>query len=168
MQLVRIAHNIDRIQSAIASIVKWFSLAMVLLTMAIVLLRYGFNIGAIAMQESVMYLHGLLFLLGIPYGVLRDTHVRVDIVYSRRNRQTQRLIDRFGHCLFLIPVSGFIFITSVPYVQASWRVLEGSAEVGGLPAIFLLKTLLPVMAALLFVQGISQLIKGLMPAASER
>ena len=163
MKSVAIAHAIDRMQKAIASVVKWFSLAMVLITMAVVLLRYGFNIGAIALQESVMYLHGLVLLLGIPYGVLRDTHVRVDIVYSRRTLGAQTVIDRFGHCLFLLPVSIFIFTTSLPYVAASWRVFEGSAEVGGLPAIFLLKSLLPIMAVLLFLQGISQLIKGLLP-----
>ncbi len=155
----RLSQLVDHLDRTIARTVKWFSLAMVLITMAIVLLRYGFNVGAIALQESVMYLHGLLFLLGIPYGVLQDTHVRVDILYSRRSPQQRALINRCGHCLFLLPVSAFIFWTSLPYVQASWRVLEGSAEVGGLPAVFLLKTLIPVMAALLFLQGISQLIK---------
>lgn len=162
----RLASWIDRLDSKIASMIKWLSLFMVLVTMLIVLLRYVFNVGAIALQESVMYMHGILLLLGIPYGVLRDSHVRVDILYSRSSVQQQRWIDGLGHALFLLPVAAFIFWTSLPYVQASWRVLEGSAEVGGLPAIFLLKSLLPVMAALLFLQGLSQLLKTCLPGHS--
>ena len=70
-------------------------------------------------------------------------------------------IDLVGHGLFLIPVAGFIFFTSLPYVAASWRILEKSSEVGGLPAVFALKTLIPLMAALLFLQGASEIIKRL-------
>ena len=132
---------------------------MVLVTVAVVVLRYAFAIGAIPLQESVIYMHGMLFMLGIPYGVLQNTHVRVDIIYSRLKPRQQDWINLGGHLLFLLPVAAFIFLTSLPYVAASWRVLEGSAEVGGLPAIFVLKTLIPVMAALLFLQALSEIAK---------
>ena len=149
----------DVITTQLAHLVRWLGLAMVMVTMLIVILRYLFNIGAIGLQESVMYMHGILFLLGIPYGILRDTHVRVDIFYSKRSTVQQGVINTIGHLLFLLPVAALIFITSLPYVEASWRVLEGSPEVGGLPAVFLLKTLIPVTAALMFLQGLSEIIK---------
>ncbi len=154
-----IGRFIDTFTLKLGSAVSWLALAMVLLTLAIVLLRYGFQIGAIPLQELVMYMHGLLFLFGIPTGILKDTHVRVDIVYSRLSKRTQNLINAIGHFVFLIPVSVFILVTSLPYVSASWRVLEGSSEVGGLPAIFLLKTVIPIAAGLMLLQGFSELLK---------
>jgi len=159
--LLKTAEVADRINTAIAHAVRWLALFMVLITVAVVLLRYLFNTGAIVLQESVMYLHGILFLLGIPYGLSKDTHVRVDLIYSRLPDARQTYVDVTGHLLFLIPVALFILITSVPYVAASWRVLEGSAEVGGIPGVFLLKTLIPLMALLLLVQGVSDIIRKL-------
>jgi len=150
---------IDGLNIRITQAIRWLALVMVLVTVAVVVLRYVFAIGAIPLQESVIYMHGLLFMLGIPYGVLQNTHVRVDIIYSRLNPRQQDWINLGGHLLFLLPVAAFIFVTSLPYVAASWRVLEGSSEVGGLPAIFILKTLIPVMAALLFLQALSEIAK---------
>lgn len=132
---------------------------MVVVTVLIVILRYLFAVGAIPLQESVLYMHGLLFLLAIAYGVQQDTHVRVDLLYSRLTDRQRQLVNLTGHIVFLLPVGIFMLVTTLPYVSASWRVLEGSSEVGGIPAIFLLKTLLPVMAALLVLQGLSEILK---------
>ncbi len=161
--LIQTAALANRANTAIAGAVRWLALLMVLITLAVVLLRYLFNTGAIPLQESVVYLHGILFLLGIPYGISQNTHVRVDLIYSRLNERQKRYIDIGGHVLFLIPVAVFILITSLPYVAASWRVLEGSAEVGGIPGVFLLKTLIPVMAVLLLLQGLSEIVRKLVP-----
>ena len=127
---------------------------MAVITFAIVLFRYGFNLGAIAVQESVLYLHAIAFMLGIPYALKTDQHVRVDVIYGRLSARGKAWVNLLGHCLFLMPVSASLFWLSLPYVGASWRILEGSAEVGGIPGIFLLKTLIPVTSALLFVQGL--------------
>ena len=150
---------IDRFSSWMASGIKWLSLAMVLTTLTVVVLRYGFSVGAIPLQEAVLYMHGLVFLLGIPNGIADNSHVRVDLLYSRYSQRTQRLVDLCGHVLFLVPLALFMLFITIPYVQASWRVLEGSPEVGGLPAVFLLKTLLPVAAVCMLLQGISEIIK---------
>ena len=154
-----ISKSIDTIIDAIGRSVSWLAALMVLITVTIVTLRYVFDQGAIALQESVVYLHGALFMLGIPYALKEDAHVRVDIFYARQAPKRKDLINLFGHLLFLLPVSGFIFYTSLPYVERSWRILEGSSEVGGIPGIFLLKTLIPVMAALLFAQGLAEIIR---------
>ena len=155
---------VDRTNQQLASVIRWLALVMVLATVTIVVLRYIFSLGAIPLQESVMYMHGMLFLIGIPYGLKQDTHVRVDIIYSRLSARHKDRVDIAGHLLFLLPVSALILITSLPYVAASWRVLEGSSEVGGIPGIFLLKTLIPVMAVLLFLQGLSEIVKRLSSA----
>ena len=152
-----------------AQLVRWLALAMVLATLLVVILRYVFNQGAIPLQESVMYMHGILFLLGIPYGLRQGTHVRVDILYARRFAPWQNHINLAGHCLFLLPLGIFITYTSWPYAAASWRVLEGSSEVGGLPAIFLLKTLITITAGLLTIQAVAEIVKSLRQlAARER
>ena len=134
-------------------------LAMVLITLAIVVLRYVFSSPAILLQESVVYLHGLAFLLGIPYALKQGAHVRVDLLYAGLTSRRQTVVDLAGHLLLLLPTSAVIFWYSLPYVANSWRVLEGSSEVGGIPAVFALKTLLPIMAALLALQGIAQIAK---------
>ncbi len=153
------ARVIDALVTLLAGGVKWLALVMVLITLAIVVLRYIFNMGAIPLRESVMYMHGLLFLIGIPYGLRQNTHVRVDILYANRLRHLQKHINLFGHIVFLVPVSIFIIYTSWSYVIASWQVLEGSAEVGGLPAIFLLKSLIPLCGLLLLLQGLVEILR---------
>lgn len=155
----QISQAIDTCSNTLSKGVRWLALGMVLLTITVVILRYVFNIGAIPLQESIMYLHGILFLTGIPYGIYKNTHVRVDIFYAQMKSSRKSLVDVCGHALFLIPVATFILITSWPYTLASWRVFEGSAEVGGIPAIFLLKTLVPVAALLMLLQAVSEILK---------
>ena len=158
---------VDRLNTYIAHAVRWLALVMVIVTLAVVVLRYVFAIGVIPMQESIIYMHGVLFMLGIPYALLRNAHVRVDLVYSRLSARQQERVDIAGHILFLLPIAVYVFITSLPYVAASWRVLESSAEVGGIPGIFLLKTLIPVMAVLLGLQGLSEIARRLLKPASK-
>ena len=135
--------------------IRWLALAMVVLTMGIVLLRYAFGSGSVYMQESIMYMHGILFMLAIPMGIANNSHVRVDIIYNNLSAKKRAYIDLFGDCLFLLPVGAFIFFISFTYVENSWRITEGSSEVGGIPGIFLLKSLLPATAALVFLQGLA-------------
>ena len=164
--MLKVVHAIDRLTVALAHAVRWLAVAMVVVTMAIVILRYGLEIGAIALQESVMYMHGILFLIGIPYGLRQGTHVRVDILYARQTPARRRLIDTVGDVIFLLPLAGFIFVSSLPDTAASWRVLQGSSEVGGIPAVFLLKTLIPVTSALMFLQGLAELGKRWLPGGA--
>ena len=152
---------IDRLNDLIGRTVAWFTALMAGVTVVIVMLRYAFDQGTIVLQESVMYLHGFAFMLAIPYALRAGAHVRVDLLYSRMSPRRQALVDLCGHILFLLPVSAFLFYSSLPYVQASWRVLEGSTEVGGIPAVFVLKTLIPVMALLLFAQGVAEILRAI-------
>ncbi len=139
--------------------VAWLTVAMVLVTVGIVVARYGFGGGSIAVQESVLYMHALVFLVGAGYTLKHDKHVRVDIFYQAMSPRRRALVDLLGSLLLLLPVCGFIFWISLDFVAASWSMNRGqgeaSAEAGGLPYVYLLKTLIPVAAALLALQGLA-------------
>jgi TRAP-type mannitol/chloroaromatic compound transport system permease small subunit len=132
---------------------------MVIITFIVVVLRYAFDIGWIALQESVTYLHAMVFLIGASWAMQQEAHVRVDIFYSRMSEKHKALVDLVGSILMLLPVMLFITWVSWEYVIDSWDVLEGSREAGGLPAVFLLKTLILVMSALLILQGLVQIVR---------
>ena len=155
MKLLQLLARLSTLTCVIVRPLRWLALIMVLLTFAIVILRYALNSGAVLLQESVMYLHGTLFMLAIALGVGDNTHVRVDILYSRRSPEQQTWFDLVGHILFLLPVAGFMIWVSLPYVSNSWQILETSSEVGGIPGVFLLKTLIPLTGAMLFCEGIA-------------
>lgn len=135
----------------------WLTLLMGVLTCVVVALRYGFDTGAIVIQESVIYLHATAFMLGFAYTLKHDGHVRVDVLYGRLDPTRRAWVDLAGHCLFLLPTALALGWYSLPYVGAAWQVLEGSPEVGGIPGLFLLKTLIPVMAITLILQGIAEI-----------
>ena len=147
------ADPIGRAVDAIGRAAAWLNLGMVATTCLVVGLRYGLDVGAIWLQESVVYMHGAAFLLGLSYALKHDAHVRVDVVYARLSPKARARVDFAGATLLLMPLAAVIVASSWRYVSESWAVLEGSPEVDGLPAVFLLKTLLPLSAALLFVQA---------------
>lgn len=133
--------------------VAWLTLLMVITTFTVVVLRYGFDLGSIAMQESIIYLHALNFMLGAAFTLKHDAHVRVDIFYQKMGPRGQAWVDLLGTLLLLLPVCGFIFWSSWDYVAAAWAVRETSGEAGGLPFVYLLKSILLLMPCLLMLQG---------------
>jgi TRAP-type mannitol/chloroaromatic compound transport system permease small subunit len=148
-----IAAWLDRIAEVTGRTIAWLTLGMVLITFAIVVLRYGLQIGSIALQESVTYLHAIVFMLGAAYTLKHDSHVRVDIFYQKASPRTRAWTNLLGTLFLLFPTCIFIFVSSLDYVASSWAIQEGSREAGGLDGVFLLKTLIPVMAILLLLQG---------------
>lgn len=133
--------------------VAWLTVVMVLLTFTIVVLRYGFNLGWIWLQESLTYLHVAVFSIVAAWALQQDGHVRVDIFYARMTERNRARVNLLGSLLFLVPFCIFILVIAWPYVANSWKLLESSREAGGLPLVFLLKTLIMVMPALLLCQA---------------
>jgi len=131
----------------------WLTLIMVLLTFTIVVLRYGFNLGWIWLQESLTYFHVVVFSVVAAWTLQQDRHVRVDIFYAGMSDKKRALVDLLGSLLLLVPFCIFILIISWPYVSYSWKLLETSREAGGLPLVFLLKSMILVMPALLLGQA---------------
>lgn len=126
---------------------------MVLLTFTIVVLRYGFNLGWIWLQESLTYLHVVVFSIAAAWTLQQDGHVRVDIFYAGMTDRNRARVDLLGSLVFLVPFCIFVLIIAWPYVSNSWKLLESSREAGGLPMVFLLKSLIIVMPALLLGQA---------------
>jgi len=150
-----VSRSIDAINGTIGRAVAWCALALVLVQFIAVVQRYVFGIGWIWVEESIVYLHATLFMAGAAYTLLEDGHVRVDIFYADASVAARAWIDLLGTVFFLWPVSVLIFAKGWPYVAASWAVWEGSPETSGIPAVFLLKSLLLVFAALIALQGLS-------------
>jgi len=151
--------TIDHFTDACGRLLAWLLLAMALLTTTVVVLRYGFNSGTIMGQEAIIYLHGCAFMLGAAYTLKHDGHVRVDIFYRRFSPRGQAWINAIGGIVFLMPLCGFIAVSSWDYVEASWIIRETSAEAGGIPGVFLLKSLLPLLALNLFLQALAETLR---------
>lgn len=168
--ITELANKIEQFIDMCGRVVSWLVLGMVLITFAVVVLRYLFDIGWIALQESISYLHSIVFLIGAAYTLKHNGHVRVDIFYDSLAVRGKAWVDLIGHIFILMPVMLFIFWVSLPYVADSWRVLEGSREAGGLPGVYLLKSLILIMAALLIVQAIAMILRNvlLISAAPEQ
>ena len=143
---------IDRLIDVVGRAAAWLTLAMVVATCATLVLRYGFDMGAIMLQESVLYMHGAVFMLGFSYTLQHDEHVRVDLAYSRMTGRRRSMVNLAGHVFLMTPLCLVLTFFSLDYVANSWSILEGSQEVGGIRGVFLLKTLIPASAVLLLLQ----------------
>jgi len=148
-----VANKLEQFINWTGRIVSWLVLAMVVIMFFVVVLRYVFDTGWIALQESISYFHSIVFLMGAAYTLQHDAHVRVDIFYSRLNKTGKAWINLLGHIFILLPVMVFIIWVSWPYVINAWDVKESSREAGGLPGVYLIKSLILVMAALLIMQA---------------
>jgi len=156
------AQLIDRTVEGIGKLISWLSLGMVITMFAIVVLRYIFNEGSIAAQESVTYMHATLFMLGTAYALQQDSHVRVDIFYSKMSARKKNVVNIFGILFLLLPTCIFILWSSWEYVFDSWQLKESSREAGGLPWLYVLKTTIVFMCILLILQAIAILIKSIL------
>jgi len=158
--LKRIANAVDATNDWIGRTLSWLTLGMVLVTFAVVLMRYVFGLGSTILQETVVYMHAIVFMVCAGYALVHNGHVRCDIFYGAASPRAKAIIDIIGTFVFLIPTCALIFKVTWPYAAASWAVLEGSPEGRmGIPAVFLLKSLILVFAGLLALQSVSLLLQ---------
>jgi TRAP-type mannitol/chloroaromatic compound transport system permease small subunit len=155
----RIADGIDRVIAAIGRAATWCCLYIVLDEFAVVVMRYALGMGSIRLQESVLYAHAALFMLAAAWTLQVGGHVRVDVFYAQASPRRRAVIDLVGAIVFLFPFAIVVAALSLPYVERSWAILEGSRETSGLPLVYLLKTLIPLFALLIGLQGIAQAIR---------
>ncbi len=152
----------DSFSEALIELVKWFALAMVLLTALLVVGRYVFGLGSLKGQEAVIYLHAGLFLFAAGGTLLHDGHVRVDVVFGRLSLTQKTIVDLLGSLVFLIPVCLLILVFSHGYVAQAWKFLEGSPEADGLHLVFLLKSAIPAFAVLVLLQASAQVLRAIL------
>jgi TRAP-type mannitol/chloroaromatic compound transport system permease small subunit len=159
LRIEKLADRIDALSTAVGSAVAWCLLFMVLAEFTLVLMRYVLGVGSIWLQESVIYAHAALFMLAAAWTLAADGHVRVDIFYADAAPHTKAVVDLLGALLLLLPFALTLLVLSWRYAGRAWAILEGSRETSGIPAVFLLKTLIPLFAALLALQGLAQALR---------
>ncbi len=154
---------LDRISEFLGKASAWLTLFMVLVTFVVVVMRYVFDAGFIWLQESVVWMHAFVFMVGAAYTLQSEEHVRVDIFYRQMSEKRRAIVDAIGVLVFLLPLCIFLGWKSVDFVAVSWRLQEASREPGGLPypLVPMLKSILVVMPVVLGLQGIALLLKSL-------
>lgn len=160
--LRKVADVIDALNEWIGNKVAWLSLAMAVVMFLTVILRYVFDTGWIWMQESVVYMHGLLFMVAAGFTLKHEQHVRIDIIYDGMTPRKKAFINLLGTVLFLLPTCFATFYYAYSYVSDSWSVFEGSMEAGGIPGVFLLKTVILVFPTLVGLQGIAKALRAIL------
>jgi TRAP-type mannitol/chloroaromatic compound transport system permease small subunit len=165
--LARIAELLDRLNGWLGRAAAWAVLAMVVVQFAIVMLRYLLGFGSLWMQEALHYLLAILVLFTASWTLQNDGHVRVDIFYADATLRTKAKVDLAGALLLLIPFMAAVIWFSWPYAARAWTIMEGSREAGGIPLVFLLKSSIPLFAALLLLQGLAQAARAALTLASD-
>lgn len=163
-RLAPLLRAVDAVNEAAGRLAGVLAAALVALVFGLVLARYAFNAGSVAAQEAVLWLHATLFLLGLGYTLRHDGHVQVDVFSQRWSVRTRARVTFVATLALLLPFCVFMLAMSWDYVAASWSAREGSRDPGGLPGWYLLKALLPVSAALLFLQGVALALRSLAAA----
>ena len=153
--LARFVRTVDTLNEWVGRGTAWLCLAMVLITFGVVVLRYAFSLGWVWLQESYVWLHGIVFMVGAGYTLLHGGHVRVDIFYRSKDARFKAWVDLFGSLLLLMPMIVVVFWAGADYIRDSWMRLEQSREAGGLHGLFLLKSVIWVFCVLLGLQGLS-------------
>jgi len=152
---------IDRVSEATGRAAAWLTLAMVIVSFVIVIIRYVLDSGFIWLQESLTWMHAAVFMLGAAYTLQQDAHVRVDIFYREMSAKRRALVNLFGVLFFVFPLCAFFLIEGFDYVRASWEIKEVSRNSGGLPYPFvpLLKSSLLLMPIAVGLQGLSMMLR---------
>ncbi len=153
--MLRLAKLLDTISQRSGEAISWLTLLMVIITCLVVLLRYVFDLGWIWLQESVTWMHAMVFMIGAAFTMQREDHVRVDILYRGMTIKKQAWVNLLGTLFLLFPTTLLILFSSLGYVHDSWGYKEVSQEAGGLQALYILKAVIPLAATLLTLQGLS-------------
>ena len=159
---------IDAANRVAGQVAGWMATALVLFTVYDVLMRYVFKAGSVAIQETEWHLFSANFLLAAGWTLLNQGHVRVDMLYQRFGSRTKAGIDLVGSLLFCVPYCILIIWAAWPFVADSWMLNEGSPDPGGLPARYIIKTIIPVSFGLLGLQALSQAAKNLLVLTGQR
>ena len=164
--LAQISKYIDRFNTFVGYLCAFFVFSMVIVVFTVVVLRYGFNIGFIWMQEVYVWLHSFIFMLGAGFTYLANEHVRIDVFYREASKKYKAIVDLLGNIFLLLPFLYIIWSYSYPFVYRSFLMGEVSREAGGMPALYVLKSAILWFCLVLFVQLISNVIKSLLTLTS--
>ena len=171
--LLALSRTIDTLNDRIGRAVYWLVLLAVLISAGNAIVRKAFDMSSNAYLEIQWYLFSAVFLLCAGYTLLKNEHIRIDVIAGRFSRRTQTWIDVLGTIFFLLPLVALILYESVPWFLRAWHSQEVSPSAGGL-ILWPAKILVPIGFSLLGLQGLSELIKriaflkGLIPDPGEK
>lgn len=157
-----IVRAISAINWFIGSVFSWLALAIVIVCFTVVVQRYVFSVSILWMRDLYIWLNGAMFTAVAGFALLRNDHVRVDIFYRPASVRRKAIVDLLGVVVFLLPYCWVVFAYAWPFVARSWRIQEGSSNIGGMPGLFVLKTFILVFAFLIALQGIAMALRSLL------
>lgn len=157
--ILRAINGLNRI---VGQVFSWLSLAIVVFCFWVVVERYLFSTTRLWMQDLYVWMNGAMFTTVAAFALLREDHVRVDIFYRGARDRTKAIADLVGVVFFLLPFVSVVFIYGLPFVQRSWKYMEGSANVGGMPGLYVLKTFVLVFAVLIGLQALAMVIRSVL------
>jgi TRAP-type mannitol/chloroaromatic compound transport system permease small subunit len=153
--LALLVRLISTINWVVGQVLSWLALGCVLVCFAVVVQRYAFNTSTLWMQDLYVWLGGAMFTGVAGFALLRNDHVRVDVFYRPASIRWKAIADLIGVFLFLIPFVYVVWTYGYPAVARSWGYHEGSANIGGMPGLFILKSFILVFAVLVGLQGLA-------------
>jgi TRAP-type mannitol/chloroaromatic compound transport system permease small subunit len=156
--MLKVAQGIDWLNEWLGRLTSWLALAMVIMMVINVGMRYLLSSGDPWQQEIVRFMHGILFLAGAAFAFRHEALVRVDVLYQQMSARATAWVNIAGTFIFLFPMCAAIVWFSASYILGSWDILEGSNEYKGMPGVFVFKSFIWVMAFSLILQGISTVI----------
>jgi len=153
------------LNAVIGHIFSWLSLGIVVVCFTVVVQRYLFATSYVWMQDLYIWLNGAMFTAVAGFALMRNDHVRVDIFYRPAEPRTKAIVDLIGAVLFLLPFCAVVYVYSIPFVSRAWSYSEASANVGGMPGLYILKSFIIVFVALLALQGLAMILKSIVVLA---
>lgn len=158
---------INALNWLVGNIFSWLSLAIVVVCFTVVVQRYVFSVSILWMRDLYIWLNGAMFTAVAGFALMRNDHVRVDIFYRPASIRRKAIVDLIGVVFFLLPFCILVMVYAWPYVARSWRIYEGSANVGGMPGLYILKTFIPGFAVLVALQGIAMALRSVLVLAGQ-
>jgi len=149
--------TIGWLNTVIGRAFAWLSLGAVLVCFTVVVQRYLFDTTQLWMQDLYVWLNGAMFMAVAGYALLTEGHVRVDIFYRPGSVRRKAVLDLIGVLIFLLPFCAVLALWSHGYVARSWRLFEASANPGGMPGLFILKSFITLFVILVSLQGLAML-----------
>jgi TRAP-type mannitol/chloroaromatic compound transport system permease small subunit len=151
------SRRVDPWLVAVGRWISWLWLALLVIIVLNVVLRYVFGEGRVEFEELQWHLYSAGFLLGMAYAYEGDAHIRVDVLHERFSPRLKAWVELYGILLLLLPFIALVLVFSVPFVASSYRLGEVSQAPGGLPYRWLIKAMLPLGFSLLLVATLSRL-----------
>jgi len=160
--LATVVRMISGLNAIVGNIFSWLSLGIVIICFTVVVQRYVFATSYVWMQDLYIWLNGAMFTAVSGFALMRGDHVRVDIFYRPASVRKKAMVDLIGSILFLLPFCAVVYSYSMPFVKRAWSYTEGSANVGGMPGLYILKSFIIVFVVLLALQGIAMIARSIL------